>query len=61
MLILYEFQFREACCRLCKVFRVPTSTGKPGKMRQLFPGRESRGILKKCRKVRENCDLQIKI
>ena len=28
-------------------------TGKPGKMRQLFPVQESLGILKNCQKVRE--------
>ena len=38
-------------------FRVPTDTGKPGKMRQLFPVREKSGnfekILKSQGKVRE--------
>ena len=42
---------------LSTVSRVPTDTGKPGKMRQLFPVREKSGnfekILKSQGKVRE--------
>ena len=36
-----------------EMYRVLTLTGKPGRMRQFFPIRESWGILKKCLKVTE--------
>ena len=46
--------------RVCKwlynldVFRVPTRTGKPGKMGRHFPVREKSGNFEQTGKVREN-------
>ena len=47
-------EFQEAYMYVYSVYRVPTRTGKPGKMGRHFPVREKSGNFEQTGKVREN-------